>query len=74
MTRFVLVLGLAAMLSGCAGAYGGYGYPGFGVAPDDQVGMVQANSACDYGRGANDKGSTCFVTRRTFDYVRGRYE
>lgn len=69
-----LALVLAAMQAGCAGAYGGYGYPGFGVAPDDQVGMVQADSACDLGRSADDMGSTCYVTRRDFDYVEGKYE
>lgn len=65
---------LAMSLGGCAGAYGGYGYAGFGVAPDDQAGMVRADSACDFGRGADDMGSTCYVTRRDFDYVAGKYE
>jgi hypothetical protein len=69
-----VALTLAAMLTGCAGAYGGYGYPGLGVAPDDQVGMVRADSACDFDRGAHDMGSTCYVTRRDFDYIAGKYE
>ena len=69
-----IILTLAMSLGGCAGAYGGYGYPGFGVAPDDQAGMVQADSACDFGRGADDKGSPCYVTRRAFNYIEGKYE
>ncbi len=64
-------LALATALAGCAG---GYGYFGFGTAPDDALGMVQADSACDFGRGATDMGSPCYVTRRTFDYVAKKYD
>jgi hypothetical protein len=69
-----VALTLSTVLTGCAGVYGGYGYPGFGVAPDDQIGMVSADSACDFNRDADDMGSTCYVTRRDFDYSAGKYE
>jgi hypothetical protein len=49
---------LAVTLAGCSG------YSHWGVAPDDALGQVQADSACDYGRGANDPGSPCYVSQR----------
>lgn len=49
---------LATALTGCGG------YSHWGVAPDDALGQVQADSSCDYGRGANDPGSPCYVSRR----------
>lgn len=54
-----VVASLAVLLAGCAS-----GYSHWGVAPDDAVGMTQADSACDAGRGSDDMGSTCYVSRR----------
>jgi hypothetical protein len=61
--RMLLALAmLASMTSACAG-YAKFSGPGW-LHPDDARGHVQADSECDFGRGANDHGSRCFVSRR----------
>lgn len=60
--KLLALTSLAAMASGCAG-YMHLSGPGW-LHPDDARGHVQADSSCDFGRGANDLGSRCYVSRR----------
>ena len=65
MTLLAKMLAIAAILaasSGCAG-YVKFSGPGW-LHPDDARGHVQADSSCDFGHGANDPGSRCYVSRR----------
>ena len=65
MKLFARTLAIAAIVaasSGCTG-YVKFSGPGW-LHPDDARGHVQADSSCDFGKGANDPGSRCFVSRR----------
>lgn len=62
VAKLLALTTLVAMVSACAG-YVKFSGPGW-LHPDDARGHVQADSTCDFGQGANDPGSRCYVSRR----------